>query len=255
MMSQHLTRPVSSGLTASLGASHVKTSALPGSEMALMGSDRACGESMPESFAWYDPDTSSWRTYQACFALIENDDGQPPLDEYSETWPSAGTMQNGRVSRLGSLDQLNCADECSLSPTLTTRDWKDGRCSDATYSKNSRPLNEVIQRLQTTPTLRATETDSGDYQRDGGQKGKERLTLKGVLDFSTPTLTASAAGRGPEKLSTRAKREGAGGATINDVIGDLSGRGGGVLNPTWCEWYMGFPANWSAIESPDSETA
>jgi hypothetical protein len=39
------------------------------------------------------------------------------------------------------------------------------------------------------------------------------------------------------------------------VTAHLQGLGGGVLNPTWCEWYMGFPAGWPAIESEDSETA
>jgi hypothetical protein len=29
---------------------------------------------------------------------------------------------------------------------------------------------------------------------------------------------------------------------------------GGPLNPKWCEWFMGLPENWTALESPLSET-
>jgi len=39
-----------------------------------------------------------------------------------------------------------------------------------------------------------------------------------------------------------------------DVTAHLSGRGGGVLNPRWSEWYMGFPVGWCEIPSEDSET-
>ena len=71
----------------------------------------------------------------------------------------------------------------------------------------------------------------------------------------TPTLTASSADRGPESLENRESRAGSGGPTINDAIAHLSGRGGGVLNPRWCEWYMGFPVGWCEMQSADSETA
>lgn len=67
-----------------------------------------------------------------------------------------------------------------------------------------RPLNEYVQRLETTPTLDAT----------SGPKG--------------PRV---------------------------DVTAHLSGRGGGVLNPRWSEWYMGFPVGWCEILSEHLETA
>jgi hypothetical protein len=111
--------------------------------------------------------------------------------------------------------------------------------------------------MQPTPTLRATETTSGAYQRDRGQKGKERPTLKGVLQAleptATPTINATSGSKGPRRSATKAEN---GGHQVNliDVTAHLSGRGGGVLNPTWAEWYMGFPKNWSSLESEDSET-
>lgn len=92
-----------------------------------------------------------------------------------------------------------------------------------------------------SPTLRASETDQGGYQVD--RTGRKVLTLKGLLKSmeSTPTLTASAADQG-------------GRVNLIDVTAHLSGRGGGVLNPRWSEWYMGFPVGWCEIPSEDSET-
>ena len=57
-----------------------------------MAKNQDCGPTLPGWFASYDPDTSSWRTRQTC--LIEG------LDEFSGTWPRAGTMRSGRVSAL-----------------------------------------------------------------------------------------------------------------------------------------------------------
>ena len=104
-----------------------------------------------------------------------------------------------------------------------------------------------------TPTLRSTEVDSGEYQRDRGQKGKERLTLKGLMKAITPSLNAASGDKGPRKCATKAEN---GGHQVNliDVTAHLSGQGGGVLNPRWCEWYMGFPDGWCDLPSKHSAT-
>ena len=47
-----------------------------------------CGLPLSTSFAWYDPDTHSWRTFQACLL--------PDISHESwETWPKAGTIVDG----------------------------------------------------------------------------------------------------------------------------------------------------------------
>lgn len=249
-MSRRSTRRDTTDQTALQGDSPAKTSASLESELGLRESDQDSGESLPGSFAWFDPDTSSWRTYQGC--LFPAMDGLPPLDEFSETWPRAGTMRNGRVYRRGLLVPHKPDGEYSLSPTLKASDHKRGACASE-YRRKSPCLAAVVKAL--TPTLRAAEVDAGDYQRDGMSKeGKKRPTLKGVLKALTPTLNAASADKGPRKTATKAEN---GGHQVNliDVTAHLSGRGGGVLNPTWCEWYMGFPEGWSEIESEDSGTA
>jgi hypothetical protein len=50
------------------------------------------GPSSPESFAYYDPDSSSWRTFQV--SLLEE------WATFSGTWPRAGMTRNGTAYRL-----------------------------------------------------------------------------------------------------------------------------------------------------------
>ncbi len=99
------------------------------------------------------------------------------------------------------------------------------------------------------PILRAT---SGDYTRDRGQKGNERLTTSGRAK-----LWAALTARDWRSLAfVRDRKEG---RNLTEQVGSsLSHRGrttskGGrrtspaslVLNPRFCEALMGFPAGWT----------
>jgi len=69
-----------------------------------------CGLKLSESFASYDHDTHSWKTSQ--ISLLTN-----TLAEYSETWPKAGTMQDGRCYRQPKLEQHIKEIDFGLWPT------------------------------------------------------------------------------------------------------------------------------------------
>lgn len=70
-----------------------------------------CGASSRESFAWYDPATSSWRTLQGSF--------QWSSDAFSGTWPRSGSMRNGRCSAHPTQAPRTDASESSFSPWPT----------------------------------------------------------------------------------------------------------------------------------------
>ena len=60
--------------------------------------EAASGLKSLDLLATYDRNSSSWRTLQAC--LLAQASGQAGgLAEFSETWPSAGLMRNGRTYR------------------------------------------------------------------------------------------------------------------------------------------------------------
>ena len=85
------------------------------------------------------------------------------------------------------------------------------------------------------PTLTAS---SYGTNRGGsaGRTGKERMSLqtmarRGIL----PTLTV----KGNYNRKGASSRSGDGLATVL----------GGVPNPTWCEWFMGFPLRWTELDA------
>src|SRR5262245_28390811 len=79
--------PMSSEWMCFGGDSLVRTSATPESASESEASEADYGLSLPALFAWFDRDLSLWRTFQR--SLVEG------WDEFSETWPAAGTMLNG----------------------------------------------------------------------------------------------------------------------------------------------------------------
>ena len=105
----------------SAGDSPVSLSALPASNSPKKMSDGS-GLNSSGAFAWYDPGSSSWRTYQACFIT--------EWEMYSGGFPRAGTMQSGRLYLRHSLVPPTFAQEFfSLGPPITwntpcARDYK-----------------------------------------------------------------------------------------------------------------------------------
>jgi hypothetical protein len=93
--------------------SPAKTSPTPAREQGSTGNARVFGPSTPDSFANYDPDTSSWRTSQ--LSLLE-DSGESLL-----TWPRAGMTRSGIASRLRPLAPLTGGTESGLLPTPTAQ--------------------------------------------------------------------------------------------------------------------------------------
>ena len=79
----------------------------------LKASEVDYGESLPDSFAHYDHGTSWWKTSQACLF-------SQGLELYSETWPSAGTMRNGKCWRLQTLARSISEPGFIYWPTPTT---------------------------------------------------------------------------------------------------------------------------------------
>lgn len=103
--------------------SSAKTSPLPASEPALPAPEAASGASMSDAFAFFDPATCSWRTYQVCLLTQQ-------WDVFSETWPRAGMMRNGKASVQEPLVYLMCENESGFLPTP--------QASDGTFLKVNR---------------------------------------------------------------------------------------------------------------------
>jgi hypothetical protein len=95
-----------------------KTSQQLEKEMDLKVNDQDCGKKWRGSFTRYDPDSSSWKTHQ-CSLLGD-------LDEFLETWPQWGLMQDGECWELTLQDLTISETESGLLPTVLATDWKGG---------------------------------------------------------------------------------------------------------------------------------
>jgi hypothetical protein len=86
--------------------------------------------------------------------------------------------------------------------------------------------------------LRATDGDRG-----GRGDLIQQLRGNNPSHHPLPTLLANDHKSGKRKgpfLNSRPLRE--------VLPPDLEGQAIGPLNPTWCEWYQGFPIGWTALE-------
>ena len=102
-------------------------------------------------------------------------------------------------------------------PTVTARDWRSGKASEATYERNSRPLSEVIGR-DWLPTLQA---------RDGTPRGAQ------AKRYLNPERSNDL----PDAIAWHLEQD--------------TGDGKGPLSPCFCEWMMGYPEGWTDVDDTD----
>lgn len=115
-------------LTSSAAASPdpAKTLATMDTGPELRDTEADYGQNTIGSFAHYDPDTCSWKTWQ--HSLFGG------LIEFCQTWPQAGTMQSGQLFPHAQWVRHTCDRECSLLPTPQAADHK-GACKPSKTTK------------------------------------------------------------------------------------------------------------------------
>ena len=113
-----------------------KTSALPETAQESPASAADCGKNSSESFAWFDRDSSSWKTSQRC--LVEE------WKPFLETWPRAGLMRNGKCYRQRRLVHRISARGFSYWPTVTVSDSNGGGRNYKRPGKNGENLKDFL---------------------------------------------------------------------------------------------------------------
>ncbi len=263
--SQSSPEPTSHPLTSSAEGSPARTSVLPDSGQASEGSVRVFGASTPDSFANFDPDTSSWRTSQ--LSLLEDS------MSFSPTWPRAGMTRSGTAFPLRPLAPLTAETASGLLHTPTAK------ANQGAPSMRSRDAGSWF-REETWPTPKAREAGwkvENHYAKDGGPpKVGERVYskdgvhrtwgLQQAVEVRQVWPTPKASPSGPD--FARMNREGSGGDDLATAVartfktptaapfshggsgGELHKQvapSGGPLNPQWVAWLMGFPIDWCSL--------
>jgi hypothetical protein len=188
----------------------------------------ACGVNTSEPLCSFDPATSSWRTSQvSCLTLT--------WDEFSETWPRAGTMRNGTVFQQVPSVPLTDETGYGLLPTPTTQEVEHPSAELTATGRRRTPGNKsyslnLSDTVMRWPTPTVTGVMNG-YQQQGKGGLNWKPTIAGAVnDTKTPNRELM-----QELYPAR---------PIDQP--------GGRLNPNWVEWLMGYPIGHTDCE--DSAT-
>ena len=103
-------------LTSYLAAFRARTSASQAREPASTVPAAECGDTWRGSLARFDPDSRSWRTRQC--SLLGG------LEEFSQTWPEWGLMQDGECFTRPPLEQRTTEHGFTWLLTPTAQSWK-----------------------------------------------------------------------------------------------------------------------------------
>ena len=198
---------------------HVNHTVLQENEK-LVQTSEICGESSLELLTKLNHD-GYWLKMSQDYCQV-NMDGS--LEEYLETWPRAGMMQNGNVFQLQPLVRLTEEIGFGLLPTITANSYG----ANKSYSKNSK-MRPSLQTIA-TKNLWPTPTVCGNYQNKGNMIG----LATAVKRWPTPTAhDAKDTGTAPSEGMRKSPC--------------LSFQVGGKLNPQWVEWLMGYPLGWTDL--------
>ncbi len=268
-MSCQLVLEISPPLTSSVEDSPARTSASRARAPVSQALVLDFGLSTLESFANYDPASSSWRTSQR--SLLEE------WTPYSETWPKQGTMRSGVAFAPVTLAPHTDENGCSLWPTPCASNPNDGESLETWQARNARLREKKTNgNGMGTPlsiAARAWPTASATDYKGVSRPGQRRGQLEEAGKWPTPTRSdCTGPGAGPAKqggpnLRTAVRETwptpracSAMAATITpeavekaadgfpsletEVVIAGSGEAGQVLNADWVESLMGFPPGW-----------
>ena len=112
-----------------LVVSRTRTSAWQEQAQESPESEADSGKSFPASLAKWDPATSLWRTHQLSL--------QGDWEQFSETWPRWGIMQDGECWELTTPERLTSGTASGLWPTPTAHNAKE--CNAPSESERNTP--------------------------------------------------------------------------------------------------------------------
>jgi len=158
-------------------------------------------------------------------------------------WKTTATPRGRLLFRLVASELSTSEIESGLLPTLTAQNYGTNQGGAAGRIGKVRPSLETMARRGLLPTLTVT----GNYNVRG-MSPTSGDGLGTVLRKLLPTLTARDHRSDSCSPEFRQKRD-------NLATGKTPWTLGGLLNPRWCESFMGYPPGWTELapsEMPSS---
>ena len=171
----------------------------------------------------YDHGTRSWKTAQ-CSLLAD-------LEQCLEIWPRWGLMRDGVSYQQQTLVHHTSENESGLWPTITAT------ANQLAPSMQSRYANAIFP----TPT-------ASDYTGAGhsAQGGKNLRTVVAENKWPTPRLNDYKGG-GQKIIRNDGK------SRMDQLCFNVESQETGRLNPTWVEWLMGWPLEWTDLKPLETD--
>lgn len=280
----------SSGPTSSAEDSPAKTFPTPAVAQESMEIEADSGVSSSGSFANYVPASSSWRTSQLCLdgewaefsgtwprsgtmrsgkvfeqpmlvPLIDvNESGLLPTP--TDASKGGGSSRSGdRIDETPTLQGM--ARKGMLWPTPQAHDAKGCRGTNNLFTDGHYYPHDLTDAVKMWPTPKAIDGDRTSMGVRGRHDAKTgRDSLKGrVWREMVPTPSSrdwkdtpgmAMVGPGGRDRTDQLARHVYSTQPESEDGEDLAARIGGQLNPTWVEWLMGYPLEWTDLK--DSAT-
>lgn len=271
--------------TSSLAVSPARTSASPAEAPACPAPVQDCGGNWCEPFAWYDPASQSWRTWQTCL-LAQASDLAGGCAEFLGTWPRAGLMLSGiayqrqssapltSVTAFGLLptpiandaekrgdfdiDRSKCLPgelrrgPLPLLPTPLSRDGLGGARKDYDGKRGislREALNPDIARIWENQGYRSMPILPTPKATDADKGGRGDLltVLRGYESKHAGTLPTPTARDWRSGMASDATH-GKNSRPLNETLTKMAGNKSGRMNLRFREWMMGLPIGWMALE-------
>jgi len=159
----------------------------------------------------------------------------------SRAAPGLGSIMSDEIWNGSAMRRFRSRLRRAIAARFTAADASSSSPALAVLDHLRAPVPQLATRhrfLLPTLTAQAYGSNQGGA---AGRKGPVRRSLRGLL---LPTLLATEAKHGT--ITRRHSRSRRGGPTLLQTLATaragLTGRG---LSPIWCEWFMGFPEDWT----------
>ena len=213
------------------GASLARTSALPAEAQALRAHAAECGATWRGSLARFDPASCTWKTAQPC--LLGDS------DESLVTWPRSGMTAAGQCWELPTLAPLTSATGSGLWLQTPIAAMAKNTMRSAEFAKGRAPSPQEFVKQWPTPTS-SLGTNGGRVTPAKAREGGTLIEALSARTFATPTARDWRSGKASQATHDRNSRP-------------LSEQIGGLLNPTWVEWLMGWPIGWTDLKPSETD--
>lgn len=227
-----------------------------------------CGASARGSSVRFDLASRTWKTARCSSAEV--------LQESLVTLPRSGTMRNGWLwARTTSVPRISANVSGSspwigtptVSTTIRSARFRSGRrlptpcefvaanpvrptpdgitffhtpnCSGLDGGSNSRKA--LQRRTAQFPTPRASDAKRGDSPCERRRKSP---SLESAVRYPTPRTRGMCGGSGSMAQAKKLQAQG----IITETERKAITSNGGRLNPTWVEWLMGWPLEWTGLK-------